>query len=249
MARCNLGNVHDKINISAREANRSDAMKTLERTVPPLNAGDKLTREEFLRRWHMHPEIKRAELIGGIVYMPSPVSVDHGDTDIPVGTWLGVYMAGTPGCIASDNATTFLLDDSPQPDKHLRLVSECGGTSQVIDGYLHGPPELTAEVCKSSVAYDLHQKLDLYEAAGVKEYVAVLLHEKEIRWHQLVSGSYKVMPSEADGIWRSRVFPGLWLDGAAMLRRDLTQVLAKLQEGLASPDHVAFVERLAKLRK
>jgi hypothetical protein len=70
-------------------------------SVPPLAAGDRLTREEFLRRWEAHPEIKKAELIGGIVYMSSPVSVDHGDMDNHVTTWLGVYAAGTPGCAVS----------------------------------------------------------------------------------------------------------------------------------------------------
>ena len=36
--------------------------------VPPLVAGDRLTRDEFLRRWAAHPEIKIAELLGGLVY-------------------------------------------------------------------------------------------------------------------------------------------------------------------------------------
>jgi hypothetical protein len=95
----------------------------------------------------------------------------------------------------------------------------------------------------------LHQKLDLYEAAGVQEYLAILLYEQEIRWHQLVGGSYEILPADTDGIWRSRVFPGLWLDGPAMLRRDVTKVLAKLQDGLASPEHATSTERLAQRRK
>ena len=47
--------------------------------IEPLSPGDQLTRaEEFLRPiWEAHPEIKRAELLGGIVYMPSPLSVQH----------------------------------------------------------------------------------------------------------------------------------------------------------------------------
>jgi Uma2 family endonuclease len=224
-------------------------MATVEQAVAPLNAGDKLSREEFLRRWREHPEIKRAELIGGIVYMaPSPVSADHGDNENTLTTWLGVYHAWTPGCVASNNATTLLLEDAPQPDGHLRLLPECGGKSRVQGVLLHGPPELAGEMCKSSVAYDLHQKFDLYEAAGVQEYVAVLLYEKEIRWHHLVDGVYQPLPPDDDGVWRSRVFPGLWLDGAAMLRHDAAKVLAKLQEGLASPEHRDFVALLAQRR-
>src|SRR5947209_645384 len=112
----------------------------LEQRVPPLAAGDKLTREEFLRRWRAHPEIKNAELIGGIVYMSSPVSVDHGDVDGDVGTWLGVYKAATPGTASGHNTTSYLLDDTPQPDINLRILPDFGGTSWVEEKYLHGVP-------------------------------------------------------------------------------------------------------------
>ncbi|HEX7379856.1 MAG TPA: hypothetical protein VF278_22210, partial [Pirellulales bacterium] len=61
-----------------------------EQRVPPLRAGDELTREEFLRRWEADPTIKFAELIGGTVYMPSPVSAEHGGMDGHVGAWLSV---------------------------------------------------------------------------------------------------------------------------------------------------------------
>jgi len=217
----------------------------VERRVPPLVAGDKLTREEFLRRWEAHPEIKLAELIGGLVFMPSPVSVDHGDTDNDVGTWLGLYKAATPGTAAGHDTTSFLLDDVPQPDVNLRILPEFGGTSWVEDKYLHGIPELLTEVSRSSASYDLHLKFDLYEAAKIPEYLVVLLFEQEIRWHVLVGDRYQRMPPDADGLWRSRVFPGLWLDGKSLLSGNLGQVLARLQEGLQSPEHQRFVAELA----
>jgi Uma2 family endonuclease len=213
--------------------------------VPPLVAGDKLTKEEFLRRWEAHPEIKLAELIGELVFMPSPVSVEHGDTDNDMGTWLGVYKAATPGTAAGHNTTSFLLDDVPQPDLNLRVLPQFGGKSWVEDNYLHGIPELVTEVSRSSASYDLHLKLGLYEAAKIPEYVVVLLFEREIRWHVLIEDRYAAMPPDADGVWRSRVFPGLWLDGAALLAGDLGQVLARLQQGLQSPEHERFVGELA----
>src|SRR5205807_1079811 len=116
----------------------------VERRVPPLAAGDKLTREEFLRRWAAHPEIKNAELLGGMVFMSSPVSVEHGDMDGDLGTWLGTYKAGTPGAACGHNTTSFILADTPQPDLNLRILPEFGGTSWVEDKYLHGVPELLA---------------------------------------------------------------------------------------------------------
>ncbi len=224
---------------------RDNAMTTaIEQQVAPLSAGDKLTRDEFIRRWEAHPQIKLAELIGGIVYMPSPVSTEHGDMDSDVGGWLSVYKAATPGTASGRNSTAFLLDDSPQPDLNLRIKQEYGGGSWVEGGYLHGAPELLAEVCRSSVAYDLNQKFDLYQAAQVPEYLAVLMFEQEIRWHLLVDGKYQILKPDADGLLRSRVFPGLWLDGPALLAGDLQRVLQRLQEGLQSPEHQQFVARL-----
>jgi hypothetical protein len=43
---------------------------------------------------------------------------------------------------------------------------------------------------------------------------------------------------------RSEVFPGLWLDAAALVRGELATVLAIVQQGLGSPEHAAFVARL-----
>jgi hypothetical protein len=217
----------------------------IEQNVPPLGPGDKLTREEFLRRWEAHPEIKCAELIGGIVYMPSPVKLEQGNIESDVGLWLGTYSVATPGTDGGHNTTTLLLDDTPQPDLHLRILPEYGGNSWEEDGYLGGVPEFLAEVCLSSAAYDLHVKYDLYEAAQVPEYLAVLRYEREIRWHRLSDGKYELQPPDADGVWRSRVFPGLWLDGAALLARDRAKVLKRLQEGIASHAHQEFVARLA----
>lgn len=219
-------------------------MATVE--APPLVNGMKLSRQEFLRLWDMHPDISRAELIAGIVYMPSPLSLEHGYSEDDVGGWLFTYRVNTPGTDSGCNATTLLLEDSPQPDRHLRILPECGGRSWVEGKYLAGPAELMTEVCVSSAIYDLHQKYDLYEAAGVQEYLAILMYEQEIRWHRLEDGRYQILQPEADGIHRSRVFPGLWLDGQALLKRDMPKVLAVLQTGLASAEHQAFVQQLAK---
>jgi Uma2 family endonuclease len=230
-------------------------MATVEEDIAPLIAGDKLTRDEFLRRWEARPKIKKAELIGGIVYMPSPVSIDHGDPDITLGGIFMVYAAATPGCQPSSNATVFMLDDAPQPDSHLRILPEYCGRSRIErhllnDGterrYVRGAPELAAEICLSSTSYDLHQKLDLYREAGVPEYLAVLLREKEVRWHRLRGNAYELLPVSPEGIIRSEVFPGLWLNVPALLASDMAQVLATLQQGIDSPEHRAFVERLQK---
>jgi hypothetical protein len=98
-------------------------------------------------------------------------------------------------------------------------------------------------------SHDLHDKRELYEAARIPEYLAVLLYEKEVRWHVLVGRRYRPLSPDRDGPWRSRVLPGLWLDSKALLERDLQQVLARLQEGLQSPEHKRFVAKLARRKR
>jgi hypothetical protein len=224
------------------------AMVTEER-LRPLAAGDKLTREEFLDIWEAHPGIKRAELLGGIAYMPSPVSFEHGRIEALLGGWLIAYEAATPGTACSHNTTSFILEDTPQPDLNLRILPEYGGASRIEQGFLAGVPELIVEVCRSSASYDLHVKYDLYETGKIPEYLAVLVYEEEIRWHVLKDDRYVVMPPDPDGILRSKVFPGLWLDGTALLAGNLQQLLKRLQEGINSPEHQRFVADLAARKK
>src|SRR5437773_3526034 len=106
-------------------------MSTVEEKVLPLYPGQRLSREEFVRRWEAMPQVKLAELIRGVVYMPSPLSLRHGSTENAVATWLGVYRAATPGCEAANNTTWLMAPDSaPQPDTSLRILPECGGQSR-----------------------------------------------------------------------------------------------------------------------
>src|SRR5256885_1617187 len=95
--------------------------------TPTLETGDNLSRAEFLRIWEQLPHIKRAELIGGIVYMPSPQRVEHGQMDRFISGWLCTYQAHTPGCDGGDNTTSLLGDDCAQPDGYLAILPECGG--------------------------------------------------------------------------------------------------------------------------
>lgn len=219
-------------------------MSVVDTELPDLHMGDKLSLDEFLRRWEAMPRLKRAELIGGIVFMPSPTGTDHGGTDSKVAAWLATYAAHTPGTEVAGNATTILGEDSPQPDQSLRLLPEAGGRTHVEENLLHGAPEFVAEVCASSASYDLHVKKDLYERQHVDEYLAVLIYEREIRWHRWEEGGYRIVPADADGVWRSKTYPGLWLDGKALLEGDLAKVLAVLQQGLDSSEHGKFVEQL-----
>ena len=216
-------------------------------SVLPLLPGDYLTRPEFERRYRAHPEIKKAELIEGIVYMSSPVRADrHGDPHFVMIGWLALYQAATPGVRGSDNATLRLdFLNEPQPDIILRLDPSLGGRARLdADGYLEGAPELIVEIAASSASYDLNQKKAVYARHGIQEYLAVLTLEQDVAWFVLRDDGYQRLQPDADGILRSQIFPGLWLQPAAIWANDLTMMLGVLQQGLIAPEHVAFVESL-----
>ena len=177
---------------------------------PRLEAGDRLTRVEFERRYALLHD-RKAELVDGVVYMPSPARADHGRFQGLLAVWGGVYQEATPSVEVLTDATVRLDEDNePQPDVMLRLTAEHGGRSQVDpDGYVSGPPELTIEVAASSSSYDLHQKKEVYRRSGCQEYMVVLVHEAEVRWFGLEAGRYEPLVPGADGLLRSDVFPGL----------------------------------------
>jgi Uma2 family endonuclease len=215
--------------------------------VPALEAGDHLTRDEFERRYDAMPNVKKAELIEGVVYMPSPVRLGrHAAPHFDLITWLGVYRAGTPGVAGGDNVTVRLdLDNEPQPDAVLLVEPGHGGRVVLSpDDYIEGAPELVAEVSASSASFDLHTKLRVYRRNGVQEYLVWRVLDGSFDWFVLRQGDYTRLPPDGAGCYRSEVFPGLWLDPNALARADLTAVLRVLQEGLASPEHVDFVARL-----
>src|SRR3954467_13430154 len=140
--------------------------------VPPLETGDRLTRAEFERRYAAMPQVKKAELIEGIVYMPSPVRLNrHARPHAVLVSWLGYYIAKTP-CLDlfGDNGTVRLDEDNePQPDLLLFLPPHVGGQARLgDDDYVEGAPELVCEVAASRVSIDLHLKLNVYRRNGVR---------------------------------------------------------------------------------
>lgn len=215
--------------------------------ILPLEPGDRLTRAEFERRYDAMPNLKKAELIEGVVYMPSSVRFQrHGQPHFDLIGWLAVYRMGTPGVLGGDNASTRLdLDNMPQPDGLLLMDPARGGQARIsADDYVEHAPELVCEVSASSASFDLHTKMHVYRRNGVREYVVWRVLDQQLDWFVSRSGQFQPLPPGADGVLRSEAFSGLWLDAAALLRGDMARVLAVVQEGLASPEHAAFVQRL-----
>ncbi len=211
-----------------------------------LEAGDHLTRAEFEERYARQPDVKKAELIEGVVYMPSPVYLNtHAAPHSLLVAWVVTYRAATPGTAAADNATVRLdADNQPQPDVLLYVLPEYGGRVRISeDDYLEGGPEWIGEVASSTASYDLHSKLNAYRRNQVGEYLVMLPRQGEVRWFELQADRYELLV-EQDGILRSRQFPGLWLNIPALLAGDAAKMLDTLHVGLKSPEHTEFVDRL-----
>ena len=218
-------------------------------TIPPLENGDRLNRYEFERRYNAMPNLRKAELIEGIVYMPAALRFkSHGQPHGWIMTWLGNYEAMTPGVALGVEPTVRLdLDNEPQPDAVLLINEEAGGQARLSDDdYIEGAPELVVEIAASSVAIDLHSKKQAYRRNGVKEYIVWQVLDQTISWFYLEKGEYLDLPVDPDGTIRSRVFPGLWLAVVELLAGNMQRVLAVLQEGVQSPEHTAFVQKLAR---
>jgi len=230
---------------SALPTTSKDRQMTLP-SVPPLENGDRLTRPEFERRYCQMTDLKKAELIEGVVYMASPLrftphAEPHGDLMI----WLGMYKVATPQTQMGIEPTVRLdIDNELQPDGVLFIRPEQGGQVRLSeDGYLEDAPELVVEIAASSAAIDLGDKKRAYRRSGVQEYIVWQVCDRRIDWFRLDKGDYVALSPDETGIISSTIFPGLRLDVEAMIQGNMAQVLSVLQEGIQSTEHQQFVQK------
>lgn len=139
-------------------------------------------------------------------------------------------------------------NDVSQPDLALRVLPSHGGQSRETGRYAEGAPELVVEISGSTLSKDLGVKLDLYRRAGVREYVTILLQSRQIIWRQLARGRYREMHPAEDGLYRSQVFPGLWLDPESVWDRRKS-LRAAVDLGLRSAEYAAFVRKLTAAKR
>ncbi|MEH2360551.1 Uma2 family endonuclease [Nostoc sp.] len=216
--------------------------------IPPLESGDRLTRPEFERRYNAMPNLKKAELIEGVVYVASPLRFEpHAEPHGNLMIWLGNYKVATRGVRLGDNPTVRLdLDNEPQPDAILLIDAACGGSSHLgTDGYVEGAPELVAEVAASIASKDLYDQKRAYRRNGIQEYIVWQVFDSTVSWFSLQNGEYVALIPNALGIIQSQVFPGLWLDVSALVAGNMQQVLAVLQKGLSSVEHQMFIQQIS----
>ena len=211
----------------------------------PLIAGQRLRQGVFHDRYEAMPPGVRAELIGGVVDMPSPVGDGHSAVHTNAVGWIWLYSSRTPGVDGGDDAST-VLDDlaEVQPDVLLRIKPEKGGQTRKLGNYIGGAPELVIEVANTSRATDLGPKLADYERAGALEYIVFAIDPDEVYWHVRQGDRLVRIHPDPDGLYRSKTFPGLWLDPVALFFDDRPRLIAVLERGFATEEHAAFVAML-----
>lgn len=231
----------EKIETKQQPANRGSV---------PLQSGDVLSVVEFHRRYQQHPEIKKADLVEGVVYVSSPVYTPHSMPHGQIVFWTGVYLAATPGIHMGDNQSVRLDNDNEvQPDVCLWLNEKQGGKVQISEeGLLIGAPDLVIEVAASSASYDLYQKRRVYQRSGVREYLVLIAYEEEARWFSLEEGVFQPIVAE-DGILRSRIFPGLWLNPDHIWAGDFAAMQSLIQQGCQSAEHTEFIKQVKPTEK
>ena len=213
--------------------------------LPWLVDGERMDRATFHERYAAMPEDVRAELIGGVVSMASPLGLSHGRFSARAVFWLGHYSSCTPGTEALRNASVFLEDyGEHQPDLVLRILPENGGRTRDEGEYYADGPELVVEVSDSSLSLDLGPRLADYERAGVPEYIVLGVNPPAVRWHVLHDGKLVELGPDPDGLYRSKVFPGLWLNPTELLAGDTRALRLTVDRGIATKEHGDFVARL-----
>lgn len=209
-------------------------MATPTQTLISLESGDHLTRDEFHRRYGARPDIKKAELVDGIVYMPSPTRFRaHAEEHGAVVGWLYAYVARASRVRLGVEGTVFLDGrNEVQPDAIL-WRDEPGGPRLTEDDYVEGAPQLVVEVAASNAAYDLHEKKEAYRRNGVREYVVWRVLDRAIDWFELRDGAYVRREPDDRGVVESAQFAGLRLHLPSLLAGDAASVLAALGAGPA----------------
>ncbi len=218
--------------------------------VPTLENGDRLSGPEFERRYAAMPDLRKAELIEGVVHLP-PAALrfrSHGQPHSRLNGWLAFYEALTPGVSVGTEPTVKLnYRNYPQPDVVLMIDQDRGGQARLSqDDYIQGAPELAIEISASSVSIDLGSKKLAYRRYGVKEYIVWRVLDRALDWFHLSSAEsdYLKLTADQTGVIKSPTFPGLWLASEALLQGDTAQMFAQLQAGLATEEHAAFVAQL-----
>lgn len=155
------------------------------------------------------PELKRAELIQGTVFLSlDAIGSQESDLDCLVGFLLTQHRFHTPGSSTRAHATWVMGPrDVAQPDIALFIRPDHGGATRIEEDRMHGVPELLVEITQTSSSRDLGIKLELYQTIGVSEYLTVLIETKTAVWRRLLAKNIKTSKRAGTAFCVRRSFP------------------------------------------
>ena len=196
------------------------------------------------------PDSLKAELIEGTVYLMSPpVSNEHSEPHFDLIFWLGLYCFASVGVAGADNG---ILRSTWTMSRSLMHFFE--SSLNLADSRARAPTTTLRdartgcgnrrEQCKLRPSRKT-ERLSPQRSSRIRCLACVRQGNRLVHF---CDGTYEHLEPGADGVLRSRVFPGLALDATAFLNGDMARVNTVMQESLKSPEHAAFVERLKAMR-
>jgi Uma2 family endonuclease len=206
------------------------AHETLTREAGTITApARKLAYDEFL---HWDGDNQHVEWVDGKVVEMSPVTEEHTNVGLFLLLLLKHYAeAKRLGRVFYEPFQMKTGPDLPgrAPDILFVANANLGRLKQLC---LDGPGDLVVEIISpGSRSVDRGQKFYEYEQGGVPEYWLIDPDRKQAEFYQRgTDGIYRLVAPDADGAYRSREMPGLWLKVDWLWQRPLPALLTVLKE-------------------
>jgi Uma2 family endonuclease len=181
----------------------------------------RMTEEEF-ERWALAERV-RAEWVEGEVVLMSPVSYEHTDIFEWMLSLMKFFAAKHKlGEVHGSEYMSRLKGRRRLPDI---FFAATGREGLFTRNYFDGAPDLIVEiVSRDSQNRDRRDKYLEYQSNGVREYWIIDPLSQSTEFYELRDGKYVAIPEE-NGILRSKVFTGFWLQVEWLWKRPLPDPL------------------------
>lgn len=175
-----------------------------------VEVAERMGVEEFFRD---APEDQKAELIDGVMIMPSPPLTIHEQLFSFLFRLLGGYTEELELGEILGSRTAVALDANNAPEPDILFVS-ADRRHIIQEKGVMGAPDLVIEILSAgTVRYDRGTKFDAYERAGVRELWLIDPYGPTgTEFYCLEGGRFQPFISDADGILRSAAVSGFWID-------------------------------------
>ena len=187
-----------------------------------------------------------AELVQGDVVMMTPASLPHQALSMFLTRVLSDYVdVGEIGWIGTAPIALRLSPDTVREPDLLFVAND--HLDRVKETCVDGPADLVIEIVSAdSVGRDRGEKYYEYEQAGIPEYWLIDSRTRRAEFYQLQGAYYQPMFPDAQGIYRSRVLPGFWLNVGWLQQEPLPDVEDVLLD-VGGQDYAARqIERLRR---